>query len=81
MSDTDTPPVQTTEPKKRKGRGPTVAKWQIVVQKDDASVGLLPDKFPTQESCLRKIESDRIENVRGLFLPVSAEVRLTAKIG
>ena len=84
MSDTD-PQTQTTEPKKRKGRGPTVARWRICIAHLEGDghefVEILQDKFPTQESALRKIETDKIENVRGLFLPVSAEVRLTAKIG
>ena len=84
-TESDTPPVQTTEPKKRKGRGPTVARIQIAVNcmisPSEDTVTILPNKFATNEAALKYIEAEKIEHVRYLTLPVSAEVRLTAKIG
>jgi len=62
--------------KAKRGRGPTVARWQVVV----GPCEILPDKYTSDTAALRAIERDKIENAIGLFRPLAVESKVTARL-
>ena len=73
---TTTPPVQTPDAKPRKGRGPTLPRWQIATE-----VTLHEDgaKFKNESEALRVIERSGIEQaylVRAVAVKVQRKASL-----
>ena len=78
------PLVQISKP--RKGRGPTVARWQVVVKTGPGcgpvceDVTLLPDKHISEDAALKAIAAGPIQGAIGLFRRVETETKVIARL-
>ena len=64
---------------KKRGRGPTVARWSIVTgSMNEPIIG--DDRHTSDTAALRAIETKKIENAIGLFRPLAVESKVTARL-
>ena len=85
-----TPPVQTgladKNMKTRKGRGPTVARWQVVINTgpgcgpDFEDVTIQSEKYISEDAALKAIASGPIQGAIGLFRRVETETKVIARL-
>jgi len=71
--------AEATATKVKKGRGPTVARFQIVTGTINAPV-IQEGKYISDTAALRAIERDKVNDAIGLFRPLAVEAKVTARL-
>jgi hypothetical protein len=73
------PPVQVA--KAKRGRGPTVARWQVCCgAPSDSEVTVMDDKYTSEQAALKAIENTPIENAVGLFRRIETKTKVVARL-
>lgn len=66
--------------KSKKGRGPTVARWQIATIVGDGGVLVQQEKYISPEAALKAVETKGIENAKYVVREIIAETKITARL-
>lgn len=74
-----------TVAKKKKGRGPTVARWQVAVQScesADGAIGLkvLEPKYTSPEAALKAVQTEGLVLAKYVVRAIRTESMVTARL-
>jgi hypothetical protein len=66
--------------KKKKGRGPTVARWQLGALDGNLGLMILEPKYTSPEAALQAVQKEGILTARYLVREIVTETRVTARM-